>query len=345
MVISKVAHIKRIAALAFLLIITVVCLPGALIIYKTQHVGDLELITPNAAAVVAEEELVGTSTEDEPFVLADLCPVTDGPCAENAAVPSPRTLFSARTKRQFDQWFTLAATLRAELNARLASVEPPLDVIFWGDSIFEAFRGTSYGEPTERALGNPAVFQRHFAASSVAIQAISGDQTQHALWRLTAQAAAAQRTAGRWAKVGVLLIGTNNLGAGMSATDATAGILAAAALAAAHHGAIVLCTLLPRGERRGGVVGKATVAKVRAVNDALRRSELGGSLGGDAAPGSTAPGAVIVSECGALLEVEEGSGVPNQRWMPDLLHPNALGCEKWLACLAKDVETALLAVK
>ena len=330
---NAVAHIKRIAALAFLLIITVVCLPGALIIYKTQHVGDdvLELITPNAAAVVAE---------DEPFVLADLCPVTDGPCAENAAVPSPRTLFSARTKRQFDQWFALAATLRAELNARLASVEPPLDVIFWGDSIFEAFRGTSYGEPTERALGNPAIFQRHFPASSVAIQAISGDQTQHALWRLTAQAAAARRTARSWAKVGVLLIGTNNLGAGMSATDATAGILAATALAAAHHGAIVLCTLLPRGERRGGVV-----AKVRAVNDALRRSDLGGSLGGDAAPGSTAPGAVVVSECGALLEVEEGSGVPNQSWMPDLLHPNALGCEKWLACLAKDVETALLAVK
>ena len=56
-----------------------------------------------------------------------------------------------------------------------------------GDSITEAWRGTSYGNPSERTAGVPAVLHqtlgKQFDASPLVL-AISGDQTQHLLWRL-----------------------------------------------------------------------------------------------------------------------------------------------------------------
>ena len=93
-------------------------------------------------------------------------------------------------------------------------------VVFFGDSIFESFLGTSYGSPKARAYGVPAVFREYFPANkgdkgdkggggAPLVLAIAGDQTQHLLWRMLH----GELPDGLVPSVVVLLIGTNNLSA------------------------------------------------------------------------------------------------------------------------------------
>ena len=301
--------------------------------FKVGAVGDVALVFTR-----------GQSIDTEEFALT-LCPAV-GPCNELATEATPRTRFSSRDRTGFARWFAFDARLRGELSARLAA-PPTLKLLFWGDSIFEAFRGTSYGRPAERAAGNAAVFSRHFAPETTAIQAISGDQTQHTLWRLE-QRRRSSAARPPLAAVGVILIGTNNLGAGFSVADAAAGIVAVARAARPLHGAIVLCTLLPRGASPPrspprSLAAKATQVKVKATNDLVRAAVRAEEHG--AAP------AIVLSECGGLFDSARGGGggaladeaqwTPRAALMPDLLHPNAAGSEAWLACLKRDVERAL----
>ena len=290
-----------------------------------------------------------TTIDAEKFAL-QLCPIVGGRCNERATEATPRTRYSSRDRAGYARWFDFDARLRNELSVRLAA-PPKLKLLFWGDSIFESFRGTSYGRSAARAAANPAVFNRHFAAETTAIQAISGDQTQHTLWRM-----AQQRRSGTarlpLAAVGVVLIGTNNLGAGMSVADAAAGIVAVARAARHFHHAVVLCTLLPRGTTTNGTAAKATFAakatqaKVKATNDVVRAAVRAEERG--------AARAIILSECGGLFDdsrgrragalANEAQWTPRATLMPDLLHPNAAGSEAWLACLERDVERVLASV-
>ena len=50
-----------------------------------------------------------------------------------------------------------------------------LDLLFYGDSILETFRGTSRGGPCARCIGGPEVFQQHFSSKyNSTVLAISG---------------------------------------------------------------------------------------------------------------------------------------------------------------------------
>ena len=50
------------------------------------------------------------------------------------------------------------------------------DIVFYGDSITEQYRGTNMGTPVARAKGTPAVFARHFSQYFTAILASGGEQ-------------------------------------------------------------------------------------------------------------------------------------------------------------------------
>ena len=118
------------------------------------------------------------------------------------------------------EWFAFHQALANEA-AAFAPRKPPL--VFVGDSITETWRGTSVGRPIARASGAPDVLREKFGDrwDPLAL-AISGDQTQHALWRLQ------HGELPRGNATFVLLIGTNNLGNGHLPGPTAEGVVAVA---------------------------------------------------------------------------------------------------------------------
>ena len=104
---------------------------------------------------------------------------------EPAAVASPRTPWSSRSANQSRKWTAYHASLVGDANAYESGKSSRL--VLMGDSITEAWLGTGYGSPTPRAEGVPAVLNetlaRHWPPTPLVL-AISGDQTQHVLWRV-----------------------------------------------------------------------------------------------------------------------------------------------------------------
>ena len=133
----------------------------------------------------------GTYTcNNKPFSEARFCDA-DGTCHEEPSEPSPRTVYSSWTCEQYEKWWQF----HAQLNATAASFEngstgQPL--VLLGDSITEAWLGTGLGDLRRRADGVPQVLQawiqeeaqQHKIVWKPLVLAISGDQTQHLLWRL-----------------------------------------------------------------------------------------------------------------------------------------------------------------
>lgn len=81
-----------------------------------------------------------------------------------------------------------------------------LQLLFYGDSITEALRGTSMGKPT--ATDVPEAFLPLRTRFRTEALAIAGDQTSHLMWRLLD----GESPHGTKAAVAVVLIGTNDLG-------------------------------------------------------------------------------------------------------------------------------------
>ncbi|GMI20548.1 hypothetical protein TeGR_g14143 [Tetraparma gracilis] len=255
---------------------------------------------------------------------APLCPPPAG-CREQPAAATPRTPFSSRSPEQLEAWEDFHELLREE------PAPPPGSVVFWGDSIFEAFRGTSFGRECERCEGVPGKFEAATESFPAVVQAISGDQTQHLLHRIEA----APWPAPLEAALHVVLIGTNNLGAGMSAGQAVEGVRAVVGAlrgAAGDGGRVLLLGLLPRG-------GLQEQEQVAAVNGQLEEIEGEGGFG---------EGTTFVN-CGEVFVGEGGGGEGGEgAWdvdvglMPDRLHPNAEGVERWFGeCLKEAIDDIL----
>lgn len=82
-----------------------------------------------------------------------------------------------------------------------------MQLLFYGDSITEALRGTKMGAPdtTDVPEAYNAFFRTRFRTEALAI---AGDQTRHLMWRLLN----GESPRNTRAAVAVLLIGTNDLG-------------------------------------------------------------------------------------------------------------------------------------
>lgn len=220
-------------------------------------------------------------------------PPKSPPAAANAAVvPAKRA----------DQWILE----RQDLVVRRAKEAERAAVVFVGDSITQAFED-----------GGKDAWQRHFADLGALNLGVSGDRTEHVLWRL--QEAPLTRLQ---PKVIVLLIGTNNLGHGTSNAEQTlAGVLAVLATlrAQAPTARILVTETFPRGERMNAMRGD-----ILQVNQAVR-----GQL--DANMRSLPIGDRWVRADGTI----------GKDTMPDFLHLSPAAYEQWAKALLPEILEAL----
>ena len=269
---------------------------------------------------------------------------------------SPRRLnCSAKSKASLEEWLRFQQTLRTEAAAYSNSdaVAHPSKqlprLIMIGDSITESFRGTAVGRATERSVGlDRALVEGNLAPHAPLVLAISGDETQHLLWRLRAGGELSPALCADEDAVISLLIGTNNIGnAGHSPKATAAGVMAVVREILQRTRARVLVNaLLPRGlnlKKMAAIKGEGFAYKtvslmpqVREVNALLNQSIK--TLRSDDASGSRL-GPLL--DCGSEFlsgasQEAVSSGRSNEvrlELMPDGLHPNLVGQTQWAQCV------------
>lgn len=216
--------------------------------------------------------------DDDPFA-QPFCEA-NGVCHEKPDEASPRTVYSAWNKNQYDLWFKYYDELKervdrySEKRQRLFDSEQDhknpnrtRPLILLGDSITEDWSGTGLGIHKVRAEGVPEVLENVLTSSPLRLDPIvlgeSGDQTQHLLYRLQHDhmraAQLKQISPDGESVIGydpstifVVMIGTNNLGSGELPGPTAKGILAVVdyiltetAQAGSH---VMLFNVLPRGD-------------------------------------------------------------------------------------------------
>jgi lysophospholipase L1-like esterase len=210
------------------------------------------------------------------------------------APESPRNPATTPTPR------TDAAILARQAEVlRRAREAPASPVVFLGDSITQGFEGAGQ-----------AAWDRHLAPLGALNLGVSGDRTEHVLWRLE-QASLARLEP----KAIVLLIGTNNLGHGTSTAEQTLeGLhrILATLRAQAPDAVVVALEIFPRGERFNAMRGD-----IAQINQVLRTQR------GER---------VRVLSIGDRWVRRDG-GIARES-MPDFLHLSEAAYEEWAAELA-----------
>jgi len=224
--------------------------------------------------------------------LVCLEPQESKPAPNAAVVPVPRT-DEGILERQAE------VLRRARSTAKAA-------VVFVGDSITQGWED-----------GGQEPWQKQFASLGALNLGVSGDRTEHVLWRLQ-QAPLTHLEP----KVVVLLIGTNNLGHGTSTAEQTlAGVQALVALLHEQVPKAVLLVheIFPRGERfnemRGGIAQ---------INQVLRNQ--------------SDPRTRVLGFSDRWVRAD---GTLPKEIMPDFLHLSPAGYAQWAAALAPEIAAVL----
>ncbi len=195
---------------------------------------------------------------------------------------------------------------RQNLVLQRARESAPGGVVFVGDSITQAWDGTDLW--TER-----------FVPMGAVNLGVSGDRTEHVLWRL--EQAPLTRLA---PKAVVLLIGTNNLGHGTStAAETLAGIRAVVdkMKKQVSSARIVLCAIFPVGKHINAMRGE-----VLQINQALARAYANDS-------------SVTLVDLGSSFVDADGNISPSL--MPDGLHLAPAGYTIWADGIKAPLEAAV----
>lgn len=290
---------------------------------------------------------------DDIYAATPFCrPYGNGTCGEEADVPTPRTVYSAKSQNQYDDWWAYHAVLNASAAeyahrmAKLDTMDPTAVVkrpfIFLGDSITESFMGTELGLPNDKWNDIPQVFESAYANYDNLVLGVSGDQTQHLLWRLQ-NGNLLKEFADDEEALFYMLIGTNNLGAGHLPQDAIKGILAVVNhLMTNIKGLLVVLDLLPRGDSfrlerlcpprcdHEKHPFKSFMPAVNIVNAALKEQI-------PLLSRKQYDGRIRLIDCAKVFAPDtetwtKGEEV-NVALMPDRLHPNAKGHDKLAKCV------------
>jgi N-acetylglucosamine-6-sulfatase len=199
-----------------------------------------------------------------------------------------------------------AGAERESVVVERARTSPPASVVFLGDSITQGWETDGL-----------AVWEGRIAPLGALNLGVSGDRTEHVLWRL-AKAPITRLSP----KAVVLLIGTNNVGHGRDDAAATlAGVRAVISLVRtqAPTATVIVCGILPRGESMNAMRGE-----LLQVNQALAR-EFGASCDIDAP--LPAGGGVRFIDFGTQFIDPDGKIQPTL--MPDALHLSPAGYSVW----------------
>ncbi|KAK9814717.1 hypothetical protein WJX72_010374 [[Myrmecia] bisecta] len=233
-------------------------------------------------------------------------------------------------------WDELFRQQVAEVQA--ADQQGTVDIIFYGDSIIEAWRGTEMGHFCPRCRGSDAVFQQYFASKYKAlVMAISGDQTGHLLWRMMN----GHLPVVHQPKVAVILIGTNDLGIAFysdgeqammdTAKTITNRIMEMIQYISEHAPTtkVLLVGLLPRCDRDAFAWPHPLMKGLQAVNKQLARFETELWMLGNT---------ITYAECGPPFIRGQ---VLDKDLLPDGLHPNAAGMALVAQCISQAIEPLL----
>ncbi|GMI02611.1 hypothetical protein TrVE_jg13799 [Triparma verrucosa] len=243
----------------------------------------------------------------------------DGQCREDSTVATPRTEFSARSEQQLSDWLKTQALHRRQSIAEFHD-GAVIDVLFLGDSITEYLTGKSLEHSC--CAEQKRAFSRAWSKHKVLANGISGDQTQHLLWRVSDEGG--ELSVGK-AKINriVINIGTNNLGAGMSPSMAAEGVLKVAQTVSSlvPTAEIIVEEIFPRANLQ---------QKVAEANEMIRTRMK-----------SRLP-SVTLSRCGVQFRLgeeaeRESDWTVDRVFMPDALHPNGAGVKKWMDCLQENM--------
>jgi lysophospholipase L1-like esterase len=280
----------------------------------------------------------------------------DGTCHEKPDQPSARTIYSARSKQQYDKWWRAHAILNqtarefaSHLQEEKQSGKRPL--IMYGDSITESWIGTDMQYPKPRTVDIPQVLQETLLQPryglNILVAAIGGDQTQHLLYRMQ-HGELLPEFANDPSAVYVVLIGTNNLGAGEKPGPTAMGIQAVVNFLLEHtEGSMLLLKLLPRGANTRLAAPKekssllSFMPDISLVNQKL--DEYRETLPVSEKDGARNPrDRVKVVDCGQPFMNQDNNSKDSEEvmeaLMPDRLHPNAEGHRILAQCILSGLE-------
>jgi lysophospholipase L1-like esterase len=297
-----------------------------------------------------------SASQHDPFYLP-FCNPSDGVCHEKPDVASPRTEYSAMSKKQYDQWWRFNDELKQRakeyaLNRVIStSVQQLRPLILLGDSITESWLGTSGGKPKNRTEGVPQVLESKLSSSNgfdPLVLAISGDQTQHLLWRLQNGQLLSEFADDPTSIFGIL-VGTNNLGSGELPGPTARGILTVVEYLLNHTSQdnhILVFQVLPRGDGktllpklcppRCHIDGSPYTSFLPPIQRVNQLVEEGMGPLRKAYTTRTTSGRLTFMDCGSeFLNDEKSDSMEEVKTslMPDLLHPNAQGHELLAKCI------------
>lgn len=182
----------------------------------------------------------------------------------------------------------------------------PIDLLFLGDSITAGWKKA------------PHIWNHYYGAYQPANFGISGDRTQHVLWRIEQG-----ELDGIAPKVVVLMIGTNNSGGNTAAEIATADRKIVAEIREKlPQTKVLLLAIFPRGPR----ADKTGVVTEEAIADATKRMAVIRDVNADLA---TLDDGDTIRYLDITRNFLGNDGTIPNIIMPDQLHPNAAGYQLW----------------
>ena len=144
-------------------------------------------LAPSRSTKTGKPQVLRQEADDDVYSATPMCSAW-GVCGETPHVPSPRTIYSAKSRAQYELWWEAHAKLNASAaeyvahrrDSNKSSLKPPL--VLLGDSITEEWLGTNMGLPDKRWRKIPNILREVFLpAYDSLVLAIGGDQTQHLL--------------------------------------------------------------------------------------------------------------------------------------------------------------------